>query len=521
MIRLLLFFLILPNLLFSEVYTYLVVSDFYVDSYNINYHGGPYESLRVGSHGIWSPGNVYRSFFTFDTYNDIPRNAVINSVTLKLYTQQDINLAIDRPAWAVDWDPYLELYSVTSPIYSGRDLEVPMSGWETQPIRNNILAIVRPPKPYYRVLDGEEISFRTSGLKNYVQERVRDEEPIHLGLKFLNEVNNSLSYHVNYFNFYDSSVSDTILGYNTPRIVIDWSYDTTPPTINLIGSSSITLSLGSTYEDPGVTASDNVDGDITNNISMSGNVNTNAPGSYILSYSVTDSSGNTSTAFRVITYEVSPYLSFALNDDGVSYSLTDCSYQASGELTIPILFNGLPVTSIGSYAFQYCRGLISITIPDSVTSIGSYAFRSCRGLISITIPDSVTSIGDGLFFYCTSLTSVTFEGNAPTSGSYQFYNTPGVVYYYDGASGFTPNWRNKSTKVISHTLFTASIEARDTEINLSFNAAPSQSYRIESSTNLKNWNTIDHVINGSGNTIIKSYDIDSTQDQFYRIKSFD
>ena len=32
------------------------------------------------------------------------------------------------------------------------------------------------------------------------------------------------------------------------------------------------------------------------------------------------------------------------------------------------------VTSIGNSAFAYCRGLISITIPDSVTSIGEWAF---------------------------------------------------------------------------------------------------------------------------------------------------
>ena len=56
------------------------------------------------------------------------------------------------------------------------------------------------------------------------------------------------------------------------------------------------------------------------------------------------------------------------------------------------------VTSIGDWAFAYCTGLSSITIPDSVTSIGSFAFYECTGLTSITIPDSVTSIGNAAFY---------------------------------------------------------------------------------------------------------------------------
>jgi hypothetical protein len=68
------------------------------------------------------------------------------------------------------------------------------------------------------------------------------------------------------------------------------------------------------------------------------------------------------------------------------------------------------VTSIDEYAFYYCSGLTSITIPDRVTSIGERAFYACTDLTSIVIPASVTNIGDDAFFVCTSLTSITFEG---------------------------------------------------------------------------------------------------------------
>ena len=47
-----------------------------------------------------------------------------------------------------------------------------------------------------------------------------------------------------------------------------------------------------------------------------------------------------------------------------------------------------------------------IIIPEYVTSIGSYVFEGCSGLTSVTIPDSVTSIGDGAFMGCCKLVEV-------------------------------------------------------------------------------------------------------------------
>ena len=65
------------------------------------------------------------------------------------------------------------------------------------------------------------------------------------------------------------------------------------------------------------------------------------------------------------------------------------------------------VTRIGSYAFSYCTGLTSITIPDSVTYIGERAFYRCTGLTNVTIGGSVTYIGELAFLGCTGLTSIT------------------------------------------------------------------------------------------------------------------
>ena len=87
------------------------------------------------------------------------------------------------------------------------------------------------------------------------------------------------------------------------------SNDTTPPVITLIGSANVSVTQGDNYTDEGATATDNVEGDLTSSISVSGNVDTDIIGNYILTYSVSDSSGNSTSATRnVEVTEINPDL---------------------------------------------------------------------------------------------------------------------------------------------------------------------------------------------------------------------
>ncbi len=82
------------------------------------------------------------------------------------------------------------------------------------------------------------------------------------------------------------------------REVVVNTLDTTAPIITLIGSSTINLTVGDTFTDPGATATDDVDGDLTASITISGAVNTFTAGTYTILYSVSDAAGNNATVVQ-------------------------------------------------------------------------------------------------------------------------------------------------------------------------------------------------------------------------------
>ena len=78
------------------------------------------------------------------------------------------------------------------------------------------------------------------------------------------------------------------------------SNDSTAPIITLNGQAIVNVNPYSTYTDAGATATDEVDGDLTSSIVTSGVVNTSIEGDYIITYTVSDTSGNTATTTRQV-----------------------------------------------------------------------------------------------------------------------------------------------------------------------------------------------------------------------------
>lgn len=96
------------------------------------------------------------------------------------------------------------------------------------------------------------------------------------------------------------------------------------PVLELKGSSTIYIYLGNSYYEPGYTASDNCDGDITDKVIVNSNVDTSKVGTYNIKYEVSDNAGNITSVERTVIVrkrlsyygDGNIYLTF---DDGPSY----------------------------------------------------------------------------------------------------------------------------------------------------------------------------------------------------------
>lgn len=97
-----------------------------------------------------------------------------------------------------------------------------------------------------------------------------------------------------------------------------------------------------------------------------------------------------------------------------------CDKNAKGTIVIPDKVEDKPVTVVAARAFDHCKDITSVTLPDGVLKIDSCAFDHCTALESINIPDGTAYIGDFAFRCCDSLTSVEFPDSIEIICEYAF-----------------------------------------------------------------------------------------------------
>lgn len=180
--------------------------------------------------------------------------------------------------------------------------------------------------------------------------------------------------------------------------------DATPPTVTINGPDTITIDICQFYTDPGATAIDNVDGDISANVVITGgpgNTGPNNPGSagtYTATYSATDAFGNTGTDTRTfIVIDEAPELVLVGNDTVFSEICT--SYEDPG-------FS----------AYDNCLGFMNPTVTGTLdTSVeGTYT-------ITYTVTDGNSTVSES------RTVIVTPDVSAPTI---DFGTTNTTVYVY-------------------------------------------------------------------------------------------
>ncbi len=84
--------------------------------------------------------------------------------------------------------------------------------------------------------------------------------------------------------------------------------DNTPPRLSLLGNATIKIYTGEKFADPGVKASDDFDGNVSDKVVTEGEVDCNTVGTYTITYSVADAAGNTSQLTRSVVVAAAPVI---------------------------------------------------------------------------------------------------------------------------------------------------------------------------------------------------------------------
>lgn len=155
--------------------------------------------------------------------------------------------------------------------------------------------------------------------------------------------------------------------------------DTEKPIITLFGDSEVYLNVGDEYKELGAVATDNIDGDLTKKIKISGKVNTEIAGTYVVTYTVKDKAKNKTTITRnVIVNE----------KEEVTQEPTPTPEPTPSESTTP----SEPTTPIESTpTIDTTKPIITFINPNTYQTIciGTKADISSTGLYGYIVRDNV------------------------------------------------------------------------------------------------------------------------------------
>jgi prepilin-type N-terminal cleavage/methylation domain-containing protein len=172
--------------------------------------------------------------------------------------------------------------------------------------------------------------------------------------------------------------------------------DLIPPVITLNGDNPMDIASGDTYTDPGATVSDNSGESIEVNVNTSA-LNTNAVGTYTVTYTAIDSSGNTVTKTRTVNVIVTEYsASEGVNRPKLAQGMTAIKWN-SGTSTWDTVSNPDTDTSWYNYANKEWAnaktndGSMWVWIPRYAYQIASGYHTTTAGTVNVKFLKNATN----------------------------------------------------------------------------------------------------------------------------------
>jgi hypothetical protein len=168
-----------------------------------------------------------------------------------------------------------------------------------------------------------------------------------------------------------------------------FTVDRTSPVVTLIGSNPMSVAIGSTFSDPGATWADSRDGTGTILLVTSGSVNTNASGSYILTYKRTDAAGNIGSTTRTVIVNATPLNGVCGTASGQTFTQTPttnlCSIGNAGTVLdggIGIGYTwscsgvnlGTPISCNANHVAVVASGGVNIISPSGIINTATPRF---------------------------------------------------------------------------------------------------------------------------------------------------
>ena len=143
--------------------------------------------------------------------------------------------------------------------------------------------------------------------------------------------------------------------------------DTTPPVVTLTGDSNYDVILGGTLDDPGATATDDKDGDLTPSSDFADVVDFDMADEYTVTYTAMDAAMNEGTATRTVNVYIA-----ASNLVGIWYVAYDACQDTAWTWSSTASISGVDDTKLILSDFGGYTGLnVTATINNKTLTIAS------------------------------------------------------------------------------------------------------------------------------------------------------